>query len=136
MKWHELHAELLSKAFEKVLGATDKGAIAFVRCLTPQVVLALASDQKFVPHGWQVWRVAETNDGDTRTITADQAVEIRESKAEAVLMLVDTDEAGAGTDDCFQLASTCGLYRPRQNREAREAQVLIRSQGHIQGCAP
>ena len=104
MKWHELHAELLGKAFEKVLGATDKGAMAFVRCLTPQVVLALASDQKFVPHGWQVWRVAETDDDDTRTISADQAVEIRESKAEAVLMLVDTDKAGAGMDGVYSAA--------------------------------
>ncbi len=104
MRWYDLHAELLSKAFEKILGAPDKGTMAFVRCLTPQIVLALASDQKFVPHGWQVYRVAETDDGDTRTITADQAVEIRELKAQAVLMLVDTDKAGAGMDGVYSAA--------------------------------
>ncbi len=101
MKWHELHAELLGEAFEKVLGPADKGVMAFVRCLTPQVVIALATDQKFVPKGWQVWRVAERDDDSTRTITADHAIEIRESKSEAVLMLIDTDKAGAGMDGLY-----------------------------------
>ncbi len=104
MKWHELHAELLGEAFEKVLGVTDQGAMAFVRCLTPEVARALTRDDGFAPDGWQVWLVAETEDRDTRTITADQAVEIRESKADAVLLVVDTDEAGAGMDGVYSAA--------------------------------
>ena len=54
MVWSNLHASLIAKAFERVLGAADLGAMAFVRCLTPDVILALASDATFAPGDWQV----------------------------------------------------------------------------------
>ena len=44
MTWTDLHAKLLGSAFQKVLGKPDEGAMAFVRCLTPDVVKSLASD--------------------------------------------------------------------------------------------
>src|SRR5438552_13284619 len=104
MVWTKLHARLVANAFERVLGKADRGAMAFVRCLTPDVVESLAGDATFVPSGWQVWRVADANNAAARTITADHAVELRESKGEAVLLLVDTARAGAGMDGIYSAA--------------------------------
>src|SRR5262245_58308498 len=78
--------------------------MAFVRCLTPDVVEALVADSAFAPAGWQVCRVADTEDAKKRTITADRAVEIRESKGDPVLLLVDTARAGAGMDGIYSAA--------------------------------
>lgn len=105
MQWSELHTTILRQAFEVVLGKAEPGAMAFVRCLTPDVVEALAADAGFAPSGWQVWRVADTTDPTVRTITADQAVEIREAKQDTVLLLVDTSLlAGAGMDGIYSAA--------------------------------
>jgi len=76
--------------------------MAFVRCLPPEVVKGLASDQScFAPRDWRVWRVADIDDPDQRTITADRAVELREAKSDAILVLVDTTLAGAGMDGIY-----------------------------------
>src|SRR5688500_18059733 len=104
MKWNELHPTLFSKAFEKVLGQPDAGTMAFVRCLTPDIVKILAADERFAPVGWQIRRVANEQSAGTRTITADHAVELRESKQEAILLLVDTSRAGAGMDGIYSAA--------------------------------
>lgn len=104
MVWTELYARILANAFEKVLGRADPGAMAFVRCLTPDVVEALAGDTAFAPSAWKVRRVADVEDNTVRTITADLAVELRESKGEAVLLLVDTARAGAGMDGIYSAA--------------------------------
>ena len=104
MKWTDLHATLLGKAFEKVLGEPNAGAMAFVRCLTPDVVESLARNETFSPPRWQVWRVADVDDVSTRSITADHAVELRESKEAATLLLVDTARAGAGMDGIYSAA--------------------------------
>ncbi len=103
MEWTELHAPILGRAFEKVLGKPEIGSIAFARCLTPDVVHGLAKDASFAPQGWQVLRVAES-DKEARTVTADRAVEIRETKGDAVLLLVDTARAGAGMDGIYSAA--------------------------------
>jgi DNA phosphorothioation-dependent restriction protein DptH len=106
MKWTDLHARVLRRAFEKLLGKSDpaSGSMAFVRCLTPDVVQALATDVKFAPQNWRVWRVADSTNESTRSITADYAVEIRETKADAALLLVDTSRAGAGMDGIYSAA--------------------------------
>ncbi len=57
--------------------------------------------------------MADADDEGTRTITADRAVEIRETKGEASLLLVDTAKAGAGMD---------GIYRAA--REVNEASLF------------
>ena len=44
------------------------------------------------------------NNEAVRTITADRAVEMREAKADAVLLLVDTQRAGAGMDGIYSAA--------------------------------
>lgn len=123
MTWTELHSTLLGRAFQKVLGRPDTGTMAFVRCLTPGVVEALAHDTRFAPEGWQVRRVADTDDTQQRTISADQAVEIRESKDDAMLLLVDTSRAGAGMDGIYSAAreiDEVGLYREALRLAARE----------------
>jgi len=63
----DLHASLLSLAFERLLGAGSAGSVAFVRCLTSDVVEALAESSAFAPEGWQVWRVADANSEQSRT---------------------------------------------------------------------
>src|SRR6266511_2667157 len=98
MGWTELHARILGVAFEKVLGKPDSGSMAFARCLTPDVLHSLAKDASFAPRGWRVLRVADSEDRDARTMSADGAVEMRETKGDPILLLVDTSRAGAGMD--------------------------------------
>ena len=122
MEWHDLHSKFLSEAFEEVLGVADRGAMAFVRFLTPDVVEFLTGDAMFAPSGWQVRRVADSDDTDMRSITADQAVEIRETKQEAVLLLVDTQRAGAGMDGIYSAAhevDEASLYKKAVSLAAR-----------------
>jgi hypothetical protein len=104
MIWTSVHADLLNDAFEKLLGHPEAGTIAFVRCLSPDVIGALANAKSFAPSGWVIWCVADSNSSDSRTLTADRAVEIREAKAEPVLLLVDTAKAGAGMDGIYSAA--------------------------------
>lgn len=104
MSWTDLHAQLMTHAFEQVLSRAECGAMSFVRCLTPDVVEALATSSSFAPRDWEVYRVAEAGDVATRTITADQAVELREAKGKPTLLLVDTALAGAGMDGIYSAA--------------------------------
>lgn len=99
MHWTRFHGRFLAEAFESLLGDSRIGAMAFVRCLAPNVVKALADDKAFTPKGWQIRRVADVEG--TRTITADRAVEWREEKGDAALLLVDTGRAGAGMDGIY-----------------------------------
>ncbi len=104
MEWTNLHATILGQSFAKVLGRAEPGTLAFVRCLTPEVVNDLAGDAAFAPSGWQVVCVSDADNERARTITADRAVEMREAKAAAVLLLVDTARAGAGMDGIYSAA--------------------------------
>ena len=104
MEWTELHGTLLGRACDGLLGRPEPGAMAFVRCLAPEVVAALAADEKFAPAGWRVLRVADTEDESNRTTDADTAVELRETKGDATLLLVDTGRAGAGMDGIYNAA--------------------------------
>lgn len=104
MRWSELHTRLLENGFDRLLGKANTGAMAFVRCLDAEVVEALARDAKFAPSSWMVRRVADESNEEARTITADRAVELREAKRDAVLLLVDTARAGAGMDGIYSAA--------------------------------
>lgn len=118
MEWTDRHACILGQAFAKVLGCPkpgsmafaevlglpEPGSMAFVRCLLSEVVHSLAGDASFAPQGWQVLCVAAEDNEDARTITADRAVEMRETKEDATLLLVDTDKAGAGMDGIYSAA--------------------------------
>ena len=104
MVWRELHAQVLCRASEKLLGGGERGTMAFIRCLPSSVVRSMSADSLFAPKGWVVRCVADKNDDTTRTITADEAVEFREAKADPVLLLVDTALAGAGMDGIYSAA--------------------------------
>ena len=108
MEWTELHGSLLGRAFGRLLGRPELGAMAFVRCLAPDVVAALAADATFAPAGWRALRVADTDDEARRTTAADTAVELRETKGEATLLLVDTGRAGAGMDGIYSATREVG----------------------------
>ncbi len=123
MTLRTLHSILLARAFEKVLGRPDFGTMAFVRFLMPGVVESLAHTTDFAPEGWTVRRVADVDDEPSRTITADQAVEIRESKSDPIVLLVDTSRAGAGMDGIYSAAreiDEAGLYKEALRLAARQ----------------
>jgi hypothetical protein len=81
--------------------------MAFVRCLSPDVVAQLFFDGKFAMKDWRVFRVADKNPTNLAraTITADQAVEFREDKGKPMLLVVDTVLAGAGMDGIYSAAT-------------------------------
>ena len=101
MEWSEFHSRLLASSLNTLLGQATDGAMGFVRCLSPEVVRRLATDKEFAPGQWVVRRVADSVQPETRTITADKAVELRENKRDATLLLVDTQLAGAGMDGIY-----------------------------------
>lgn len=131
MIWTKLHAALFERAFERVLGRAEPGSVAFVRCLTPDVVAALAGDMTFEPEGWYVARVADVDDASIRTIQADRAVEMREDKGDAAILLVDTSKAGAGMDGIYGASreiDETSLFVEAMRLAAREVtRVLSRS---------
>ena len=105
MEWTKSHASVMAEAMSALLGKPTDGSMVFVRCLAPDVVEHLATDtERFSVAGWQVVRVAAKSDPARRTITADEAVEMRESKDAATLILVDTSRAGAGMDGVWSSA--------------------------------
>ena len=112
------HVTLLSRALENLLGKPEEGSMAFVRCLTGEIIQGLAASSSFAPGSWVVKRVADHDDKNSRTITADRAVELRESKTGATLLLVDTSKAGAGMD---------GIYSA--SREVGEASLFAEANG-------
>lgn len=122
----ELHAQVLSEAFEELLDKAESGAMAFVRFLTPDVVDLLAKDKDFTLAGWQVRRVGDQYDLKTRSITADQAVELRESKSEAVLLLVDTESAGSGMDGIYGATREVGEVNLLGRATSLAAQEITR----------
>jgi DNA phosphorothioation-dependent restriction protein DptH len=67
--------------------------------------------------------VADSDDAEGRTITADQAVELREEKAEPLLLLVDAIRAGAGMDGIYSAAREVdenGLFKEAMRRAGAE----------------
>ena len=144
MEWTGIHGKVLAEAVSQLIGHGTPGAMAFLRCLTPEAVRVLADDtESFNIPGWDVFRVADIIDEPTRTITADRAVEIRESKGHPTLLLVDTDTAGAGMDgvwsatrelsetQLFERASEVALkkLRPKQRKYVRQAVRRARERG-------
>lgn len=155
MELTELHSTLLAKTLEKLLDQPEEGSIAFVRCLAPEVVQALAANPNFAPEGWTVYRVADVYDQKLRTITAGQAVELREDKAEPLVLLVDPTKAGAGMDGIYSAAkelSEAALFREairlagqavtkrysswEARRSAERALQKAKGHGNIHGVSP
>ena len=129
--WKHEHGRTLATALKEVLGEPARGAMAFVRCLTPDVVRWLADDREnFGLRDWNIHRVADAA-AEPRTITADQAVEIREAKQHATLLLVDTSGAGAGMDGIYNAARELRedeLFRAAHRMAAGRITELLNSQ--------
>lgn len=102
---------LLAKTFARLLGQPTSGGMAYVRCLPPDIVRILAKDSRFKIAGWQIAAVVELEQTDQRLITADRAVEWREDKQNATLLLVDAAAAGAGKGRHLQRSA--GNWRTR-----------------------
>ncbi|MER9403660.1 ATP-binding protein [Mesorhizobium caraganae] len=100
------HAKLLAQALSKLLGQPTQGSVAFLRCLPSEQVDALADATTFEVLGWTVNAVVDA--AGARRITADQAVEQREDKADAALLLVDPLRAGAGLDGIYSAGREVG----------------------------
>jgi len=109
----ENQIDILKDAFSEILGQPQKGTLAYVRCLMPEVVHCLCESGRFVISGWDVFGVVSESDGANRLITSDRAVELREDKGDAMLLLVDVSGAGAGMD---------GIYSA--GREIKEGELL------------
>lgn len=95
---------LLRDAFRRLLGKAAIGSVAYVRCMHADIALALTADPRFLLDAWKIAVVTGQADDTTRRITADQAVELREAKADPLLLLVDVDTAGAGMDGIYSAA--------------------------------
>ena len=94
-------AIVLGKAFGRILGTPESGTVAFVRCLPADVIATLAAHENFSVSGWRVAAVVDSANPQMRCITADQAVEWREGKGQASLLLVDSGRVGAGMDGIY-----------------------------------
>ncbi len=99
---------LLAQSFTQLLSKPVLGSMAYVRCLPPDAARALAADPCFTVKGWQMAAVVETVESAKRWITADQAVEWREDKQDATLLLIDSAAAGAGMDGIYSAAREIG----------------------------
>jgi len=91
----------LNRVFTELSGHPSEGNVTFCRCLSPSIVESLAANPTFAPEAWDVRAVVDEIDTDRRLITSDQAVEIREDKGKAVLLLIDVLRAGAGMDGIY-----------------------------------
>lgn len=94
------HIKFLSSAFETVAGHPEEGKVCFVRCLSEPVITALIESVGFTVPDWNVFAVCENAFGN-RYITAGRAVDIREEKKGATLLLVIPGNVGAGMDGIY-----------------------------------
>jgi DNA phosphorothioation-dependent restriction protein DptH len=96
------HAQLFSAALIDLLREPTNGDVAFLRCVPSELVDALIDMPEFAVPNWTVSAVVDTPG--IRRITADQAVEQREDKADPALFLIDPLRAGAGLDGIYSAA--------------------------------
>jgi len=97
-------ARCLAEAVGILLGKDSPGNMAFVRCLGAEELRDLSGHPQFQVPGWEIYGVVDKADSNQRLITADQAVEMREGKGPATLLLVDPEKAGAGMDGIYSAA--------------------------------
>jgi len=102
------HIRLFAKAIEGLLGQPAKGSVAFLRCRPSETVEALAGNDAFQVPGVKVFGVTDRRDAGRRLVTADRAVEFREDKDDPILLLIDTQRAGAGLDGIYSAGREFG----------------------------
>src|SRR5271168_4488190 len=91
----------LAGALRQMLGDGQAGDIAFATFLPSDDLDSLCANPNFSVPGWKIYGVVDRNEGGIRCITADRAVELRESKQEPLLLLIDRGRAGAGLDGIY-----------------------------------
>lgn len=97
-----MNTQILIEAMQRQLGHGSEGDLAFTRALSRSDIQLLLDDQSSSLRGWTLVAVgAKVDDG---WITADQAVELRESKCAPTFLLVDAHGAGAGMDGIYSAA--------------------------------
>jgi DNA phosphorothioation-dependent restriction protein DptH len=97
-------AAYLAKSLRELAGPPAAGNIAFLRCIPVELIAPLVTHPAFSIPAWQIFAVAGASDATARIITADKAVEIRENKGPATLLIVDVTTAGAGMDGIYSAA--------------------------------
>lgn len=106
----EVQADIIAKAFKIILGEPSQGTIAYIKCLNPQLIRVLPATPKFNIPGWKHYGVIDIDHSEINKglIPADYAVEIRETKKDAVLLLIDITSAGPGMDGIYSAAREIG----------------------------
>lgn len=96
----------LIQALQSQLGMAKTGHLVFIRCFDQAEITSLLDATGGNLGSWNIHGVGEeTSSG---WITGDRAVEIREDKGDATLLLVDTARAGAGMDGIYNAARPLG----------------------------
>ena len=146
----KVHSSCLSEALAKILGKPSAGTMAYIRCLSSEVINELCSSTPLQLSGWDVYAVAGLMAQGERFITADRAVDLREEKQGSIILLVEQKEAGAGMDgiysavreigerELFDTANKIVLRKlPKKNREfAQQACREARSIGRGNSISP
>ena len=96
------HVKHLSAALEDILVRPQRGEVAFLRCLSSDLVDALIDAPEFIVDRWSIYAVVDKVG--VRRVTADVAVEHREQKGDPTLFLIDPARAGAGLDGIYSAA--------------------------------
>jgi DNA phosphorothioation-dependent restriction protein DptH len=117
-------AKYLARALTEIAGPGGLGDISFVRCIPNDLIATLVSHPVFRVPGWQVFAVTGESQNAAKTITADEAVEIREDKGPATLLIVDVSTAGAGMDGIYSAAKEISereLFKKAINHALRDS---------------
>lgn len=97
-----MNTDFLTQALSRLAGTPHQGDLLFTRALEWSEIEALLAQHTQLGAGWQMRGVGkEVGPG---WITADQAVELREAKGPATILLVDVHSAGAGMDGIYSAA--------------------------------
>lgn len=111
------HIEALKTSLDKLLSNSSEGTIAYIKCFSTDTVFELINNEKFKISGWEVYLVSNKEKFNNNfKINSDKAVDIRESKKNKVLFLVDPSNVGSGMD---------GIYSA--SREIKESEILERA---------
>ena len=97
-----MNTQILSRAMECLLGRGANGDLEFTRAFSRDDIQQILMAGIRVVAKWQIVAVGSMNG--EGWITADQAVELRESKGAATFLLIDAHSAGAGMDGIYSAA--------------------------------
>ncbi len=93
------HVKYLIEALKKAFPSPNPGTMSYIRCFPPETIAELTAHSEFKIPNWDIYSVGKTTVG--CAIQADRAVDLRENKEGAILLLVDSREAGTGMDGIY-----------------------------------